>query len=411
MTFCLNARRILYTAAFCAVLTLVPNCFAGSKVLFNFYPAVGSFPENPVYRDAAGNLFGMTQGDGPNTYGTVFALTQQPSGSWQNTTLHAFTYADAVPVGGLVADAVGNLYGATCGGSPDPSGEVFQLSPLPGGGWNYEVIYEFNNTNGDVADPSTTPVIDAAGNIYGAAKSGGHSRGGGVYKLTPQSDGTWQESVIYNFLGGNHTPTPQSLALGPDGDLYGTLEYGGAQYVGSIYRLSPSLVGNWTETTILSMSMKTKDSPRLAAGLAFDNAGNIVGTSLSGATSDGSLFELPHNPDGTWGPVITIRNFSGADGSRPEGDPIVDSANNIYGTTRDGGTYTLGVVYKFSPNVDGGWTGVLLHSFGSYFADGRNPHAGPILDSNGNVYGTTYEGGIGGPPRSANKGIVWEITP
>lgn len=66
MAFCLNARRVLYTSAFCCVLALVPNCFAGSKVLFNFYPAVGSFPENPLYRDAAGNLYGMTQGDGPN---------------------------------------------------------------------------------------------------------------------------------------------------------------------------------------------------------------------------------------------------------------------------------------------------------------------------------------------------------
>ncbi len=157
------------------------------------------------------------------------------------------------------------------------------------------------------------------------------------------------------------------------------------------------------------MSMKTKDSPRIAAGLAFDNAGNIVGTSLSGATSDGSLFELPHNPDGTWGPVVTIRNFSGADGSNPVGDPVVDSANNIYGTTRDGGPlYGLGVVYKFSPNGNGGWTGVLLHSFGGY-PDGRNPQAGPILDSNGNLYGTTSAGGQGGV--SLHDGTAWEITP
>nr|MBA3916386.1 hypothetical protein [Terriglobales bacterium] len=341
MAFCLNARRILYTAAFCAVLTLAPSCFAGSKLLYNFNSAAGTLSLNPLYRDAAGNLYGMTQLGGPNGHGTVFVLSQQPSGQWQDTTLHGFTNAvrDNGPVGGLAADPAGNLFGATNSGDDSGSGEIFQLSPLSGGGWNYKVIYQFRAGKIDVSAPAGTPLIDPAGNIYGAAYSGGHSLGGGVYKLAPQPDGTWQESVIYSFLGGANGTAPLSLAFGPDGNLYGTLLYGGAQHEGSIYQLSPSPVGNWTETTLLSMNRKNQDSPRGAVGLAFDNAGNIVGTSLTGATGGGSLFELPHNPDGTWGPVVTIRNFSVADGSQPVGDPVVDPANNIYGTTLSGGAY------------------------------------------------------------------------
>src|SRR5262249_2699351 len=132
--------------AFCAALTLVPSCFAGSKVLYNFYPPVGGLSKNPLYRDAVGNLYGMTQLGGLYNYGTVFVLSQQPSGQWQDTTLHAYTNepGDSGPVGGLTADAAGNLYGANGYGTGNLGG-VFQLSPMPGGGWNYKLIYKFRS--------------------------------------------------------------------------------------------------------------------------------------------------------------------------------------------------------------------------------------------------------------------------
>ena len=176
--------------------------------------------------DAQGNLYGTTWlGGGPKSAGTVYRLT--PSGSgWTFETLYVFQDSSdgALPVGGLVLDRAGNLYGTTEQGGSGGGGTVFELSPS-GGGWNFTVLHSFTGTYG----PLATLAMDAAGNLYGTTFSWSLLREGSVFKLT-RNNGSWSFTDLYDFTGGGDGANPVGgVALDQSGNLYGTASAGGLE--------------------------------------------------------------------------------------------------------------------------------------------------------------------------------------
>jgi uncharacterized repeat protein (TIGR03803 family) len=130
------------------------------------------------------------------------------------------------------------------------------------------------------------------------------------------------------------------------------------------------------------------------AGVVLNTAGNIYGaTTGGGAATLGTVYKLTPGSGGDWAYSV-LRSFTGRpDGATPYGTPVLDSAGNLYGTTYAGGTYNKGTVFMIAPASGGGWTERVLYSFKGG-SDGVNPMAPVIFDQIGNLYGTTEIGGI-----------------
>jgi hypothetical protein len=191
--------------------------------LHRFSGSDGQWPEGPVIFDGAGNLYGSTNagGRGPDV---VYELT--PSGTaWSEMTLHNFSGPDgAYPVGNLVFDNNGNLYGITSKSGVFGRGTVFELSPSPNG-WTFTSIFSFEQAQGS---PLTGLVVDSVGNLYGSAQ-GGRYASGLIYELSPTNNG-WTYTDLHDFTGGrdgNLGPVDGPRALDANGNLYGVTAYGG----------------------------------------------------------------------------------------------------------------------------------------------------------------------------------------
>ena len=279
---------------------------------------------------------------------------------------------------------------------------VYELSPVEGGSWTQTVLYNFNVTNG--YGPKGL-AMDAAGNLYGVTVSGGLYGGGTAYELSRSEGGGWTETVLYNFSrGGGFGGVNFSLWRDAAGNLYGTMTEGGAYGAGMVFELSPGAGGAWTETVLWSFG-NGSDGEFPESGVIMDAAGNLYGTTLQGGTycqGCGTVYELSPSKGGNWSETV-LHNFNGDDGSESWASLILDAAGNLFGTTSQGGTYSEGTVFEVSPN-DGGWTETVLHSFPSDGHDGSNPMAPLILDPTGNLFGTTYGGGTNG------AGTVFELS-
>ena len=373
----------------------------------------GSFPTAGLVLDSHGNLYGTTHSGGIHRSGTAFELSPRQGGGWTETVLHSFgSGTDAVEpdYGSLLLDPSGNLYGASFFGGTHGFGAVFELSPRQGGGWTETVLHNFNIDGTDGTLPYGNLILGRDGNLYGTtANNGGHSDGI-VYTLTPQGNGSWKESVAYSFnFQGIDGANPGFAALVFDGagNLYGTT-YNGGQYdiPESAFELSPDGSGGWTEQILYSFG-KDADAGDPQAGMIFDAAGNLYGTTLTGGIHNaGSVFRLSPQGNGNWTARV-LHSFveNGSDGYYPYGSLIADAAGNFYGTTLYGGMHRQGTVFELSPNGSGGWTEKILHSFYYDFDDGAEPYAGLIMDSAGNLYGTTEFSGIYG------NGTVFELSP
>jgi uncharacterized repeat protein (TIGR03803 family) len=290
------------------------------------------------------------------------------------------------------------------------------LAPAAGAASKYKVLYKFAHpANG--ANPQGNLIFDAAGNLYGTTYIGGARNMGTVFKLAPNQDGSWTESVLHSFNGSDGDEPFAGLIFDAAGNLYGTTHSGGASDLGTVFKLAPNQDGSWTESVLHSFSGKDGDS--LDAGLIFDRAGNLYGTTLLGGASDfGTVFKLAPNQDGSWTESV-LHSFSGShDGSHPAAGLIFDAAGNLYGTTDSGGKLNLcegdrsgcGVVFKLTPNADGSWTESVLHSFGVNHY-GMYPQASLIFDAAGNLYGTTVRGGHVGFFGRLRCGVVFKLAP
>jgi uncharacterized repeat protein (TIGR03803 family) len=380
------------------------------KVLHTFTGGSdGVGPNGPLALDTAGNLYGVTVLGGSGTQcsggcGIVFELL--PSGTkWKERILYNFSgfassYVD--PAGSLVFDKKGNVYGTT-GQGGDPTcrcGEVYELTRATN--WTQTVLHTFLGGSSDGAYPSFGVIEDRAGNLYGVTQTGGLNSGnyGTVFGLTPNSDGTWTENIIYEFTGSRDGSDPYgNLALDTAGNLYGATSGGGVYGLGTVFKLTPTN-GAWTETTLYAFT--GGENGYSSGGIVLDSAGNLYGTTTSGGSDAvGNVFKLtPAN--GYWN-FSTVHSFTGGrDGGYPEGRLTLDQAGNIYGTTALGGTYQYGTVFRLTL-AQGVWKETVLHNFANG-ADGQGPYGGLTLDSSGNLYGVA-SGGIN------NQGLVFEITP
>lgn len=446
----LSTASTVVSAIFTVILLMTgPGAAAqAERVLHNFNVTGtdGNLPRGGLIFDSAGNLYGTTTeggtGEGgtgvcskisPYSCGTVFELKPKVGG-WAEKILHNFHGIDGwLPIGSLVMDSAGNLYGATqqggtggCkGGDGDNRigcGTVFELSPATDGNWTETVLHSFDNDGTDAFYPHAGLVIDSAGNLYGTAYSGGSNDDGAVYELSPAGGGEWTESVLhsFNFPAGDGANPTAGVILDAAGNLYGTTAGGGAYSEGMVFELTPSTGGSWTEIALHSFiySYTIYDGFGPYGGLTLDAAGNLYGTTVNGIDNGnmtgGTVYELSPAAGGTWNETI-LYYFADADGSAPQASLILDSAGNLYGTAFNGGTGNVdGTVFELSPQAGGGWIPRLLYDFGKNSGgDGENPQSNLILDSAGNLYGTTV---FGGPTRACGSetygcGTVFEIKP
>jgi uncharacterized repeat protein (TIGR03803 family) len=400
-----------------------PDAATGYNILHLFTWAKN--PQGNLIFDAAGNLYGTTSGGSSCTSstfgcGVVWKLARNSKGAWTVSILHAFTGPDgARPFAGVIFDAAGNLYGTTLFGGASGYGVVFKLAPNPDGTWTESVLYSFTvGTDGFV--PWARLVFDAVGNLYGTT-SAADPGFGVVFKLAPNPDGTWTESVLYSFTGGADGNEPEAgLIFDAAGNLYGTTYVGGSSTAcdfgcGVVFKLAPNPDGTWTESVLYSFTGGA-DGAFPEAGLVFDAAGNLYGTTANGGAPGsatwcepggcGTVFKLAPDADGTWSESVLHRFSGGADGSSPEAGVTFDAAGNLYGTTWNGGDDTAcptgcGVVFKLAPSSSG-WSETVLHTFSGI---GGYPVAPVIFDPAGNLYGTASDGN-----HHFDYGLVFEIT-
>jgi uncharacterized repeat protein (TIGR03803 family) len=397
-------------------------------VLYSFTGgADGANPYGGVIGDSAGNLYGTTLWGGTGGVGVVYKV-----GATGETVLHSFTWdADGfLPQAGVIRDPAGNLYGTTsndggggvvykldpagqytvlCSGYAgrsgvirDPAGNLYWTGPADQGAvykldtaGNVTVLYSFTG-RADGGNPQAGVTRDSAGNLYGTTANGGSAGGGVAYKL----DTAGNETVLYSFPAGFYGAYPSGVIRDSAGNLYGTIPAGLGQCVGSslacgyVYKLDTA--GNYT---VLYTFTGGADGGSPDAGVIRDSAGNLYGTThLGGAAGAGAVYKL----DAT-GQETVVYGFPGAaDGSEPWAGVIRDSAGNLYGTTRSGGTANAGVVYK----LDTAGRETVLHTF-TGGGDGGDPWAGVIRGSAGNLYGTTSGGGT--PGCYEGCGVVYKL--
>lgn len=205
----------------------------------------GGEPFAGVIFDTAGNLYGTTYGGGSGFGGTVYQLTLSDSG-WTENILDNFVYGGTgpdFPVGGLIFDGSGNLYGATPYGGTYRTGVVYELTPS-GNGWTESNLYSFPNGG---AGPYCSLTMDPAGNLYGTTYADGIVNNGGcpfgcgtVFKLAP-TGGIWTETDLYDFTGinGDGTRPISNVVFDSSGNLYGTTTFGGSRNGGVVWEITP----------------------------------------------------------------------------------------------------------------------------------------------------------------------------
>jgi uncharacterized repeat protein (TIGR03803 family) len=401
------SRKIFSLRSALAVLVLTLGASyawpATEKVLYSFAGGSdGQFPNSGVVFDKTGNLYGTTE-QGQNG-AVIFELSPGSNGSWTETVLHTFSdnaEGDS-PSGPLIFDSAGNIYGVCSGGGQHSDGVVYELSPVSGGGWSYNVIYNFGSREDDGGGPATGVIIDSAGNLYGTTYGGGDHGQGTVFKLSPDADGVWTESILHSFpanAGDGQYPS-SGLVEDTSGNLYGTTNFGAKG--GVAYRVAESQ-GVWAETVIHNFYNKT-DGSNPSGGLVLDQLGNLYGATLFGPLGQtstcwndsgcGTIFRISPGSNGGWAESLLYKFPRLAS----VGALLRDSSGNLYGTEQSGDS-----VFELSPSSGGVWTELQICQFGGA---GRSlPRGGLTFDGVGNLYGTTFGGGADG------AGVVYEIIP
>jgi uncharacterized repeat protein (TIGR03803 family) len=361
-------------------------------------PFDGASPGGALVRDEAGNLYGTTGHGGLNQEGVVYKI--DPTGT--ESVLFSFDGTDgAGPFAGLVLDQAGNLYG-TAGKGPNDEGVIFRVSPSG----EETVLFDFppKLPIGPI-QPIGGLLMDKAGNLYGATTLGGNGNCidgcGTVYRL----DTAGKAHMLHQFTGGADGFSPLgSLIADANGNLYGVAQVGGdfncsvdpfeGEGCGTVFRIAK----NKTFTVLHAFHGGT-DGQIPQAGLVLDQAtGNLYGSATGGNKSgNGLVFQI--SPKGKY---KVVHQFTGTDGSSPNGGLILDQAGNIYGTTQGGGSNGLGTAFAMNP----AFQLKVLHNF-TGGRDGIAPLTGLTLDPAGNLFGTAFKN-----LRTKHEvGDVFEITP
>ncbi len=315
----------------------------------------GAEPWGGLICDKFGNLYGATFAGG-NGNGVAFELSPPASqgGAWTETTLWEFGVRKRDGVGPyqgkLNWDAArGNLYGTTEFGGTDGLGTVFELSPNGSGGWNERVLLSFSGPNG--VNPQYGVAIDSAGNLFGTAQDGGITGGacaggcGTVFELM-QSGDRWSSRILYKPNGTKGRNPNSALSIDSEGNLYGTLEFGGTsgcyadEGCGAVFKLAPKSGGGVARYSLLLDSQAGNPM----AGVLVDGAKNgLVGTSYWGD----NVYQIRNGALAILYQFCSLPNCS--DGTDPSPGTPVSRAGVIYGATGEGGMFGVGVIYAVSP--------------------------------------------------------------
>ena len=263
---------------------------------------------------------------------------------------------------------------------PSPESLETRLTP------SLSTLASFGAPNG--ANPAGALIMDSSGNLYGTTSAGGAFNEGTVFEV---AHGSGAITTLASFNGSNGAGPDGPLIMDSSGNLYGTTQGGGASGDGTVFEL---VHGSGTITTLASFNGTDGAGPD--GPLIIDSSGNLYGTTLEGgASGDGTVFELVHGS----GTITTLASFNGTNGEYPHSGVIMDGSGNLYGTTADGGASGDGTVFKLAK---GSGTITTLASFNG--ANGSSPEAGLIMDSSGNLYGTTASAG------ASDYGTVFELA-
>lgn len=401
----------IMVAAF-AILSAI-SVSAKETPIVRFNVENGSQPTNALLADGHGNFYGVTPHGGNKSCsfqgcGGVFELSPASGGNWTETVIWAFKGGSsdtAIPVTDLIFDANGNLYGGT-GGFGNSFGAIYELSPASGGAWTEKILYHFNSQG---YDPGAKIAFDGQGNLYGSVFET-NEVGGGVFRLSPQTNEIWTETLIHKFTSSNgdgYLPRG-GVVLDGKGNIYGTTSQGGLQNDGVVYELSPNGNGGFSEAIVFTFTGQSTGSTPYSAP-TLDANGDIFGTTIGDGTNfAGLVYELTRS--GVKWTQTVLYNFGGApDGSDSNG-VIFDAKGNLYGTTMAGGSGCnnpgCGIVYELIPQTTPPWKETILNNFESS-TDGSISTADVTIDPNtGYIYGTTQYGGT----RDGN-GTVFQIQP
>ena len=366
-------------------------------------------------------------------FAVALALSIPASAEWKEKVLYSFQGGTdgSVPIGSLIRDSAGNIYGATEQGgattcrSPLSCGTVFQLVPpaKQGAPWTENVLHVFQgNANNDGATPGGGLVMDSSGNLYGVTAYGGtgncvllgDSVGcGAVYEMSPpkQQGGAWTETILYSFPTSKRGYLPNGdLVFDKSGNLYGATVFGGTKgttcdpyyggQCGVVFEISPPKQkgGAWTQKVLhdfpgTASGKQDGDGAEPNGGLLLDSKGTTYGTSyfggngtaVCGSIGCGTIFSLtpPTKQGGVWTEKI-IHRFSEPDGAQPSSGVMLGTFGTLYGTTHYGIT-GYGCAYELTVSARGTWKETVLYSF-TDDPNGADPEATFTRDALGNLY-------------------------
>jgi uncharacterized repeat protein (TIGR03803 family) len=399
-------RFVLAGMLMLTVSALLPAQAQTFTVLYSFpgFSGDGLGPLGYLVQDAAGNLYGTTFEGGTGTEGTVFKINN----SKKETVLVNFNSSNgSFPNSGLILDRDGNLYGPAKEG-PGGAGVLFKVSPKG----EEKLLYAFEGCLDchRLRGPQGALSMDSAGNLYGAVDAGGHTGVGcppydcgALFKL----DTHGKLHTLYAFSGDDGDNPAGPLLQDSAGNLYGTAQYGGdiacpiapGQGCGTVYKLDTA-----GKFTVLYTFTGGSDGGLPGSALVMDKANNLYGVAAGGNGNCeggcGVIFKL--SPAGD---LTVLHTFTGAaDGDYPNDPLAIDAKGNLYGTTAGefisndspfGSVFELTASGKF----------IVLHNLNGA-TDGQTPFSGPIRDAAGNLYGTAFAGGEGG----LGNGTVFKVT-
>jgi len=407
-----GGNGIFFHRAMCAggvILAITSYCSAGETLIHSFHGGgKGAFPNGIVAIPGTLDQFiGTTSSGGRGGAGTVFTVDQ----NGKLEVLHSFAQGSVngeYPHAPVISDGEGGWYGTTEEGGIPHFGNVFRID----GAGKYSTIYSFAGGT-DGVGPVASLIRDGSGNLYGTTPFGGSKANceqsfagcGTVFKVAP--DGS--ETVLWRFQGGADGAEPLSeLVADSAGNFYGTTTQGGGysdkfyQYgCGTVFKLTPQ-----GQESILYAFKCGTDGAAPEGGLLMDHSGNLYGTTRSEGCANsfcGTVFKL--TPDGE---EIILYTFSGDQGVSPLATLTADPKGNLYGTAWQGGVYGGGSVFEIT--ADG--MEIDLHEFKGGRHDGSYPRSRLVLDGQGNLFGTTTQGGEGNECRNqiSTCGTIFEFT-
>lgn len=342
---------------------------AGYELLASFDEINGRVPIGDLVRDAQGNVYGAAYSGGAdreNQWGTVFRYGREGS----LTAFSEFGPDGWGPFSGLAMGTDGTIYGSTQSGGSGTVGSVYKVSTSG----QRTTLHQFNFPNTiDGASPVSTLTFGPGGVLYGTTEGGGFGDNGTVFKITPDGEHT----VLHRFSGYDGTFATSPVTFLPDGSLIGSMETGGNYNKGTLFSLS-------TEGVLTTMHhFSGVDGQYARDGLIVDSDGSYWGATVQGGNFGfGTLFRFRPLSG-----LEVVHHFNGIEGYSPIGGLAVDPYGTMYGMTNGGGTVGFGVIY--SMNQNGQFR--VLHDFSG--AEGRNPWSRLLYDGTNGFYGTTMNGG------------------